>query len=483
MPKTILIYSDGTGQVGGIRPDQRLSNVYKLYRATRPGPDSPISPKEQVAYYDPGLGAGETGGLSFRRIRSFLAAAVGTGIDENVIDCYAAIIARYEPGDRIALIGFSRGAYTVRSLANVMNLCGVPTHSSDGGPVPRYGPALRKIASDGVRYVYNHGAGHPRKKYEDEREKKAARFRAKYGSEGSGAEGESQGNVQPTFIGVFDTVAALGSRTATIVAFLAVVLFLYVGFRLALLESLLAWLSVPVFLTAFAAILWGLKSVQSQFKYFFEDETKRFRFWNPMDWWAVRGKWHMGWWSGKNFDAYVDREVQYVRHAISIDEARRKFQRVPWGRGKDVKWNNERGHKGWMKQVWFAGNHSDIGGSYPEEESRLSDITLRWMADELVACFKGLTIRSDLFATHPDPAAIQHDEIQNVLYMQPDWLRKLSGNRLTWSSRVRRIHEEADLHPSVLERFEALTVSQMEKVAPYRPLNLREHVNTKTYYS
>lgn len=38
MTKNILIFADGTGQIGGLRPDQRLSNVYKLYRAMRPGP-------------------------------------------------------------------------------------------------------------------------------------------------------------------------------------------------------------------------------------------------------------------------------------------------------------------------------------------------------------------------------------------------------------------------------------------------------------
>ncbi|WP_206680568.1 phospholipase effector Tle1 domain-containing protein [Neoaquamicrobium sediminum] len=63
MPKTILIFSDGTGQIGGMKPDERLSNVYKMYRAMRPGPDSPIDPKRQFAFYDAGLGAGETGGL------------------------------------------------------------------------------------------------------------------------------------------------------------------------------------------------------------------------------------------------------------------------------------------------------------------------------------------------------------------------------------------------------------------------------------
>ena len=37
MAKNILIFSDGTGQFGGLKPDQRLSNIYKLYRASRSG--------------------------------------------------------------------------------------------------------------------------------------------------------------------------------------------------------------------------------------------------------------------------------------------------------------------------------------------------------------------------------------------------------------------------------------------------------------
>jgi Uncharacterized alpha/beta hydrolase domain (DUF2235) len=39
-------------------------------------------------------------------------------------------------------------------------------------------------------------------------------------------------------------------------------------------------------------------------------------------------------------------------------------------RGKDVSGIQ------WFEQVWFTGNHSDVGGSYPENESRLSDIAL-----------------------------------------------------------------------------------------------------------
>jgi T6SS, Phospholipase effector Tle1-like, catalytic domain len=56
MPKNILIFSDGTGQAGGLTPDQDISNIYKLYRATRCGPENDINPREQLTFYDPGLG-------------------------------------------------------------------------------------------------------------------------------------------------------------------------------------------------------------------------------------------------------------------------------------------------------------------------------------------------------------------------------------------------------------------------------------------
>jgi uncharacterized protein (DUF2235 family) len=57
MPKNVLIFSDGTGQAGGITFDENRTNIYKLFRATRCGPDSTIDPSEQVAFYGPGLGS------------------------------------------------------------------------------------------------------------------------------------------------------------------------------------------------------------------------------------------------------------------------------------------------------------------------------------------------------------------------------------------------------------------------------------------
>ncbi len=480
MSKLILIFSDGTGQIGGLRPDQRLSNVYKMYRAMRPGPDSPIKPSGQVAFYDAGLGAGETTGLTFRRIRNTLSSAIGTGIDQNVIDCYSAIIASYQPGDRICLFGFSRGAYTVRSLANVLNLCGVPTRNSDGGPVPKYGSSLRKIASDAVKYVYNHGAGSQRSKYERERETKAARFREKYASTGLGADGEAQGNVQPTFIGVFDTVAALGSRWATFLAGLGFAALVWITLIFAKLD--IWWITTLVSLLPAVALYWTVAALAGQIKYFFEDPDRKPKLWNPLDWIDIFRNGHIAWWSGKYYDRYIDREVPFLRHALAIDEARKSFARVPWGRSSDVEWNNKKGNSNWLTQVWFAGNHSDIGGSYPEEESRLSDIALQWMVEELESAIPQVQIRSELIITAPDAEGLQHDELQAVLDRQPALIRRLTRGRLTWPMKLRKIDVGSTLHPSILLRFEAAAVPQMGSVKPYRPENLRAHPLAEQHY-
>jgi hypothetical protein len=55
--RNILVFSDGTGQAGGLQVDEFRSNVYKLFRATRCGPDTTIDPDRQLAFYDPGLGS------------------------------------------------------------------------------------------------------------------------------------------------------------------------------------------------------------------------------------------------------------------------------------------------------------------------------------------------------------------------------------------------------------------------------------------
>ncbi|MCK1715750.1 DUF2235 domain-containing protein [Bradyrhizobium sp. 143] len=192
MPKNIVIFSDGTGQAGGINFDEARTNVYKLYRACRFGPDTKVEPSEQVAFYDACLGSASDGGHFrigwMRWLYNLASMATGLGITRNIVDCYAAIIALYEEGDRIFLIGFSRGAYTVRSVAGVMTHCGVPRHMPDGSPLRRDPKSIHKLAEHAVKDVYQFCPSYSRKSLGyrrfllETRDAIAAQFRQQYGS-------------------------------------------------------------------------------------------------------------------------------------------------------------------------------------------------------------------------------------------------------------------------------------------------------------
>lgn len=468
MAKNIVIYSDGTGQAGGLKPEQRLSNIYKMYRASKVGPDNPINPHDQVAFYDPGLGSGE--GESFfshpiKTIKKLLSLTLGSGININIADCYEAILKHYEPGDRIYLFGFSRGAYTVRCVANVMNLCGIPTHDVDGKPIPKYGTKLRAIAEEAVFKVYEHGISKDRAEYEDEREEQAKRFRAKYGSEGVGRNGESQGNVQPYFIGVFDTVAALGIATWRKVVF---------GL---LFFSLLAF-GIFFLISKNYSNLWGISLLFSFILISFFILKKRIRYIrdypNPGDF-----KWHIKSWGLKNYDRFLDNLVPFGRHALSIDEDRKNFPRVGWGLKKDYEVTAEQ-KPAWLRQIWFSGNHSDIGGSYPEDESRLSDIALQWMIEQVEEIPHPVIFNKTILNLFPMSNGMQHSEINLVKDKWPNWWPQRL--RITWPKEIRAINNSAILHPTVFERFDYTSINDYGYSKPYRPESLRNHKKVKHYY-
>lgn len=69
--------------------------------------------------------------------------------------------------------------------------------------------------------------------------------------------------------------------------------------------------------------------------------------------------------------------VKHVRHAVAIDEKRAYYAKNLWSR--PVLNTPEKT----VKEVWFPGAHSDVGGSYPEEKSGLSKISLQWMIREI----------------------------------------------------------------------------------------------------
>src|SRR3954463_2613758 len=160
MAKNIVIYSDGTGQ-GASLPAAVRSNVWKLWNATKDA-----APGRQIAFYDEGLGA-EHKTEWWRWAYDLASKATGLGISQNIKDCYVALIEFYEPGDRVFLIGFSRGAYTVRSLGGVLSLCGIPQHDRTGKSVRPSANASKAdqeaakslrtaVAEEAVSKVYQH---------------------------------------------------------------------------------------------------------------------------------------------------------------------------------------------------------------------------------------------------------------------------------------------------------------------------------------
>ena len=115
MAKNIVVCCDGTGNEYG----SNNTNVVKLYEAI-------VRDRDQAAFYDPGVGTFSFLGRTLgRRVGRTLGKAFGAGLQQNIEDAYRFLMDRYEPGDRLYLFGFSRGAFTVRALAGMLNLCGL----------------------------------------------------------------------------------------------------------------------------------------------------------------------------------------------------------------------------------------------------------------------------------------------------------------------------------------------------------------------
>ena len=463
MPKNIVIFSDGTGQAGGVRPDQHLSNIYKLYRVCRIGPDSPINPSNQVAFYDAGLGTeADEGSVPLRAVQllsKVASSATGRGISTNITDCYEAILKHYEPGDRIFLFGFSRGAYTARCVGGVLNLCGIPSTGQGGSPLPRYGRVLRKIAEEAVSDVYEHGAGRDRLKFEPERIEKARRFRVKYSSETDG-----KSNVVPYFIGVFDTVASLGAKGLRRgVEFLLLIIMVALP-CVALAAIVLLMLGhgfwTTFFLLAFVVGLWtAIRAFFSSLK-IIKDFPE-----------SGQTQWHFAFWRSGFYDKNLSHRVRAARHALAIDETRKDFARVEWG-FKGARAERPSGEPEWLQQLWFAGNHSDIGGSYAEDESRLSDISLEWMIGEAAKMPHPLLFNKGGLHLFPHPGGMQHSEVESA---RQQWLQQWVPERWrrTWKEKPRVEALGATWHSSVEERFALEAVTQYAIRGRYRPQTLR----------
>ena len=153
-------------------------------------------------------------------------------------------------------------------------------------------------------------------------------------------------------------------------------------------------------------------------------------------------------------------DIEIGRHAVALDERRAFYRPNLWRPGDDP----ERAGPKDLKQVWFAGAHCDVGGGYPEKDSGLSKIALRWMFREAEAA--GLIVdqarRDAVLAAGqgPDPNATLHDElavhlfwrlIEHVPKYHYDYRTKTESRRAN-KSRPRWVPPGSLIHESVFQR-------------------------------
>lgn len=282
MPKNIVLCLDGTGNQVRAKGN---TNVMELVGMLAKG-----DPTEQVVFYDAGVGTFSSA-AAWTPVARWLSRQwgliAGGGLKQNVTEAYEFVMQTYEPGDRIYVFGFSRGAFTARALAGLIYCIGI----------------FRPGAENVVPYAV---ASYMRRNTDW---KQLDRFRDNFSRKVSGPHTSVKHGPRFAlqFLGLFDTVKAAG---------------------------FLRW----------------------------------------------RAQW-----------PYTHKlaNVVTVRHAVSIDEKRRPYREYlavaePHAHPAPV-----------IDEVWFAGVHSDVGGTF-EEAPKLSKISLKWMAE--AAWHAGVRFRPRVYA-------------------------------------------------------------------------------------
>ncbi len=328
--RNIVICSDGTGNAGG---RGRGSNVWRIRQAVdRSAKTSDKRPK-QVVLYEDGVG---TQALKPARIAGL---AFGFGMRKDLRNLYGRLIREFdihsdESGnpdpDHLYLFGFSRGAFTIRVFANMLHECGIADafrtikdkgHSIRERKTPEEIDALARKALDAYA-----------KRIRDP--KAPERFRLEFGRKWKPdlpnvsdheLEKLSQGRFPIRFVGVWDTVDAVG----------------------------LPFDGLTQKITG-----WGTYGFRMNLR---RSPAKDFTKWKDDD--------LHGW-------------IENAYHAMAVDDERHTFHPVLFqeygGNGKRKADNPTiTGRSRTIEQVWFAGMHSNVGGGYPKDQ--MAYVSLHWM--------------------------------------------------------------------------------------------------------
>jgi len=194
--KRIAIFCDGTWN----RHDaDHPTNVVQFAQNVKlTGTDGTV----QQVIYQLGVGSGEGSSKLVRTIDKVVGGAFGWGLEQNMAAVYRALVFNYEPGDEIYIFGFSRGAFTARSLVGLIRSGGIP---SRGKP--------KHIDLAIARYRSGTAKNHPRT---EESMAYRMRFSPKIAtSDWEVAWRQERGDadcqmIKMVYTGVWDTVGALG---------------------------------------------------------------------------------------------------------------------------------------------------------------------------------------------------------------------------------------------------------------------------------
>ncbi|KJX98693.1 hypothetical protein TI39_contig397g00002 [Zymoseptoria brevis] len=322
LPKKLIVCCDGTwlnrdngwqaGSWGSPGKLQNPSNVTRIARAMT-AEDSAKHP--QIVFYQAGIGTGL--GL----YDQLLGGGTGMGLSENIREAYAFLGTNYstEDGlskpDSIFLLGFSRGAFTARSLGGFIAAIGILTkkampffyecfadweHAGDDDYTPRFIDAYCAAFPAEAETVKANQPADRLSHIRAERgiDKYMFAYRKHLLSLGLTQE------VQIKCIGVWDTVGALGVPV----------------------NPFLQRLGLPSFIREYA---W--------------------------------------------YDTRLSDAVESAFQALALDEHRAPYSPAVWELDEGSTTN--------LKQVWFPGAHSNVGGSF--EDYGVANMTLSWMMDQM----------------------------------------------------------------------------------------------------
>ncbi|KAI8265820.1 hypothetical protein K4K58_010703 [Colletotrichum sp. SAR11_239] len=310
----------------------------------------------QIVFYHRGAGTEES------KVAQALGGVLGEGIIQDVADVYRFICDNYNPGDELVIVGFSRGAFTARSVSGMV--CNIGLLNRVG--LANFGDIFHDYQNfpnwrPGTKFnIEDHLAGFTLTNYE-----RLERFRTRDNRKDHATLQKELDEDKQKF---FDRITKCKKQDVDGMDLITMAQ-KYRDFlekhEMILCEKTLqerdgktALYFAPVVVTIQAVGVW---------------DTVGSLGWPKMPWEKIRTDRSADELRFASLDVHPN--VEHAFHALALDEWRTAFSPTLWG-----KRGNTTTH---LRQVWFPGSHSNVGGGFKDQQ--IATIALAWMADQLTS--------------------------------------------------------------------------------------------------